>query len=52
MGIGSESQFNEMHGLPDTDSMGKPKWFMPSADRKPVTFSARPEEIVTLDSET
>ena len=24
---------------------------MPSADRKPVTFSARPEEIVTLDSE-
>jgi hypothetical protein len=25
--------------------------FMPSAERKPVTFSARPEEIVTLDSE-
>ena len=24
---------------------------MPSAERKPVTFSARPEEIVTLDSE-
>lgn len=25
--------------------------YMPSAERKPVTFSARPEEIVTLDSE-
>ena len=24
---------------------------MPSAERKPVTFSARPEEIITLDAE-
>jgi hypothetical protein len=48
-------EFNDIQDLGGGAKSIKPidpdKNLMPSAERKPVTFSARPEEMVTLDSE-